>query len=544
MNKPLRPFAAIIALLLVPLSSPLQAKWAPPPGFQILKSTLSPDRTMAVVAPDHDHYLEDGPPQNKLVNVKTGEDLATLNAPTYFKDAEIVQNDVEPAACWSEDGFVFAWVLTGKWMPTACLFLALEDGAVAWQTDVLTLVGNKAVAKTKAALPKNCAAVKEHNKSYGSAYRDGFTVDIETPEAGFELPWTGTATLNSNDKDLTDDWPPAANVYATMDFTVAEDGTIEFSDFSVDKKKTGVPRGGDEPAADANPGGTGETSGGQSGFTTAEVNEDVRDWVKSFIALENKKDVEAIVNGYWSTVDYFGEGGVDADFIRSDRTAYIKKWPARKITLTGDISVKSRGDNTYWDVTYPTHIVLKSKSGESLVQDARNTLVVTLSGDTYAICAQHATVSNKSPATRSSADYPGSPAAVVAAYIEADGEGKALDSDSAGSVLRYTNWEDAPGWDSASVIESYDIGEVATTGNKASVRIKYNVLGQLSEFTYTQKPAEEQVVFNLKKADGLWKIGSPQLPPHLTVEGAVSFLKTAGDDPDGKAALKALLAVE
>lgn len=376
MKKVLRRLLGISALLPALLGSPLHAKWTQPAGFQILKSTLSPDGTMAVIAPDNAHYLGDGPPQNKLVNVKTGDEVALLNAPTYFKDAEIVQNEVDPTACWSVDGTAFAWVLTGKWMPTAILFLGFEDGTVAWQTDVLTLVRNKALAKTKAALPKNYAAVMAHNKGYGNAYRDGFTVDIGTPEAGFELPWSGRAIVNSNDKDITDHWPPAANVYATMDFTLNDDGTIEFSEFSVDSKKTGVPRGDDESAEEVKP--DDSTAGGniQTGFTTEEVNDDVRDWVKEFIALENENNVEDIVNGYWSTVDYFREGEVDGDFIRKDKAAYVKKWPTRKITLAGDIQVKSRGDDTYWDVTYPTHIVLKAKNGETLSQDARNTLVV------------------------------------------------------------------------------------------------------------------------------------------------------------------------
>jgi hypothetical protein len=138
------------------------------------------------------------------------------------------------------------------------------------------------------------------------------------------------------------------------------------------------------------------------------------------------------------------------------------------------------------------------------------------------------------------ADYPGSPAAVVAAYIEADGEGKALSSDTSSQVLQYTTWPEAPGWDSMAVIKSYDIGEVGRTGNEANVQITYTVVGQLEGFNYTAKPAKEAVDFELVKTKGKWKIASPQLPPHLTVAGAATFLKASGRE--GEAALKALRA--
>src|SRR6266542_3962570 len=92
-------------------------------------------------------------------------------------------------------------------------------------------------------------------------------------------------------------------------------------------------------------------------------------------------------------------------------------------------------------------------------------------------------------------DYPGAPASVTAAYIEADGKGLALDGEAAPKLLSYTTWPEAPGWDSFMVIKSYDIGEVGWTGNKASVTITYEVLGQIDGLTFTAKPAKEEVSF-------------------------------------------------
>jgi hypothetical protein len=144
------------------------------------------------------------------------------------------------------------------------------------------------------------------------------------------------------------------------------------------------------------------------------------------------------------------------------------------------------------------------------------------------------------------ASYPGSPAAVVAAYIEADGAGKALDSDTVPLVLKYTTWKEAPGWDSCAVIKSYEIGEVAATAGKASVQITYQVAGQLSLLSYTAKPAKEEVSFDVVKTKGKWKIVSPQLAPHLTATAAIAFLKKIGAEgaDDGKAAIRKIQTLE
>jgi len=143
-------------------------------------------------------------------------------------------------------------------------------------------------------------------------------------------------------------------------------------------------------------------------------------------------------------------------------------------------------------------------------------------------------------------EYPGAPASVVAAYIEADGEGLALDGDTADAVLKYTAWKETPGWDSYTVIKSYDIGEVGHTGNKASVQITYHVVGQVSGPEFTVKSSEEKVTFELEKKNGKWRITDPQIGPHLTIEGAIKTIESGSvkDDPLGKAALKKLRVLE
>lgn len=142
--------------------------------------------------------------------------------------------------------------------------------------------------------------------------------------------------------------------------------------------------------------------------------------------------------------------------------------------------------------------------------------------------------------------YPGTPASVVAAYVEADGEGLALEGDTSSEVLKYAIWKETPGWDSYTVIKSYDIVEVGRTGDKASVQITYHVVGEVSGPEFTAKTATEKVTFGVVKKNGKWKIAGPQIGPHVTIESAIKMIESgsAKDDPLGKAALKKLRALK
>jgi hypothetical protein len=149
-------------------------------------------------------------------------------------------------------------------------------------------------------------------------------------------------------------------------------------------------------------------------------------------------------------------------------------------------------------------------------------------------------------------NYPGAPASVTAAYIEADGAGLALDGETAPKLLNYTTWKDAPGWDSFVVIKSYDIGAVgwnkdnSRDGDKAYVQITYHVLGKVEGLKFTPKPADEEVYFDLVKKKGQWRIVKPQLAPRLFVPAAITALEGIGAKTDaaGKSTLKKLRALD
>jgi hypothetical protein len=134
---------------------------------------------------------------------------------------------------------------------------------------------------------------------------------------------------------------------------------------------------------------------------------------------------------------------------------------------------------------------------------------------------------------------------VTAAYLEADGAGQALASRTAPGLLQFTTWRQLDKFDSFAVVESYDIGEVGWTGNKADVQITYHVLGLVTGATFTAKPALKEVFFSLEKSKGRWRIVSPRLPPHLFVPAAIAALEKAlaSDTPEGQASLRKLRAL-
>jgi len=221
--------------------------WTPPAGWCVPDETLSPDGAYGVLAPGWKLFDEGNPLCNRLVNVKTGKTLLTLEGPAWATwvqdDSGRTVNHLDLKSVWSKDGTVLAWAIDGKWSPATCVFVAVKKDAVAWHTDVLRQAQEKMLAETRAAVPKNYAAARKQNQGSGAAFPEGFSIGIDLPPAGFTLPWQGHVTLDSNVKSIGEDgWPSAANVGATMDFVVDAKGAVTFSHFAIDPQLTGVPR--------------------------------------------------------------------------------------------------------------------------------------------------------------------------------------------------------------------------------------------------------------------------------------------------------------
>lgn len=197
----------------------------------MLPSSLSPDGRLGVLAPDEQHYKEDVP-QNKLVETATGRVLADIEATTGVEH----MNHGGLKANWSKDGSLLLWVVEGKWFPRAEVLIKLESGKVVWQTNVLKEAQREILARTRKAKPEAYAAAVAHNQGkMGSAYPDGFTVDVKpSGDSGGSpsLPFVAQVTLTSNPKAI-EDFPKEAQLDGVMTATIDASGKFNVTHFEL-----------------------------------------------------------------------------------------------------------------------------------------------------------------------------------------------------------------------------------------------------------------------------------------------------------------------
>ena len=220
-------FAFLLAANLI-ITAPAQS--APPPGFTIPKITLSPDKRFGVLVPDEKRY--DAGEKNKLVEVRTGRILAVIAGEPGME--RMNHGGVDPTR-WSADGALLLWHVEGKWFPRALVLIKLNNGKVQWQLDLMKASQGEILARARKASPAKYAAARKENAGNGSAYPDGFTVDVTTDgdeETSVALPLRVHVTLTSNPKGL-DDIPANARLNATLEAEVGPDGKFKVLKFDL-----------------------------------------------------------------------------------------------------------------------------------------------------------------------------------------------------------------------------------------------------------------------------------------------------------------------
>lgn len=196
---------------------------AVPAGYKILDITLSPDHRYGVTVPD----IDNPNPQNSLVEVETGRVLSVIQADAGYESAN--HNSVLPAR-WAKDDSLLLWEVEGKWFDTALVLLKLQNGAVAWQLDLLKAGQDAILARTKQATPKKYLVAKEENRGSGSAYPEGFTVDVVAAgdkDKPPSLPMKVHAYLTSNPKEIEG----RTNLDSRLEAVVDKDGKFRVTNF-------------------------------------------------------------------------------------------------------------------------------------------------------------------------------------------------------------------------------------------------------------------------------------------------------------------------
>ena len=214
-----------LLLAVVALQFTVAAEPKVPKGFFVPDSSLSPDKRFGMTVALRAEHGEDAEPKNRLIELKTGRVLAVIKAETAWDHAN--HQEVMPSR-WSKDGSLLLWEVDGKWFHVAFVLIKIEDGNVKWQTDILKAAQQEILARTKKVAPKQYAAAKKENEGSGSAYPEGFSVDVEAV-GKIATPLRIRVVLSSNPKQIEG----FKSLYSHMEAVVDSEGRFVVKDFGL-----------------------------------------------------------------------------------------------------------------------------------------------------------------------------------------------------------------------------------------------------------------------------------------------------------------------
>jgi len=201
-----------------------------PAGMSIPEDTLSPNHHYGILVPqmaEEDHIKD---PHNKLVEAKTGKVIAVINAEPGF---DHMNHGGALPPVWAKDNSAVLWQVDGKWSPRALVLLTLEKGASKVQVDLLKTGQQEILARVRKAEPKKYTTIKTaHAKGYGSAYPDGFTVNVGAVGGGDDLtfPVKLQVDLTSDPKGAEPELP---HLNAFLNAEVDAAGNFKVTKFSM-----------------------------------------------------------------------------------------------------------------------------------------------------------------------------------------------------------------------------------------------------------------------------------------------------------------------
>jgi hypothetical protein len=195
--------------------------------------TFSSDQRYGVMIPVwHDEGAQEPDERmNNVVELATRRIVTVIHAEPGYNRALNFHETAPPL--WSADSSVLLWKVKGKWFPDALVLLKLEGGKEKWQLDLLRAAQQTILTRTKSAAPEKYAEAKEANAGNGSAYPDGFTVDVTTDEDKISFPFHVLVDLTANPKHIENF---QANLESHLDAIVTEDGKFVVKDFKLGRR--------------------------------------------------------------------------------------------------------------------------------------------------------------------------------------------------------------------------------------------------------------------------------------------------------------------
>ncbi len=195
--------------------------------------TFSPDHEYGVMIPVFHIEAAQEPDErkNKVVDLRTNRVVAVIHGEPGYDQRLNFHETVPPL--WSADSSVLLWKVNGKWIPDALVLLKLKEDKEQWQLDLMRASQRAILARTKEASPQRYAAAKQANAGNGSAYPEGFTVNVTTDEDKIAFPYHVLVDLIADPKG-PDDSP--ANLQSHLDAIVAPDGKYIVKKFALGRR--------------------------------------------------------------------------------------------------------------------------------------------------------------------------------------------------------------------------------------------------------------------------------------------------------------------
>jgi hypothetical protein len=189
--------------------------------------TLSADGRFGVTVPESDMDDKGKDTNNAIVEVKTAHILGVIQGPVATQH---MNNDGVAPTYWTPDDSALLWLVNAKWGVGTVILVNLNNGKIARQVDVLGLLQKEILNRTRAARPKDYAAVKLEGAGGGSWFKDGFAIDVVfDAEAGkLRFPVSAHVFLTSDVKGEGED---EIKLDSRMNAEVGRDGAIKATKF-------------------------------------------------------------------------------------------------------------------------------------------------------------------------------------------------------------------------------------------------------------------------------------------------------------------------
>ena len=146
-------------------------------GYITPEYTFSPDHHYGVMIPvliDVTDMSDDR--MNKVVELRSHRVVALIHADAGYDRALNYHETVPPR--WSANSSVLLWKVDGKWNPDVLVLLKIGRDKAKWELDLLKTAQRAVLSRTKKAAPQQYEVCRKATAGDGSAFPDGFTVDV------------------------------------------------------------------------------------------------------------------------------------------------------------------------------------------------------------------------------------------------------------------------------------------------------------------------------------------------------------------------------